>query len=147
MVLPLEASSGQIPQSLAKAASLRIRPGLSPIAESSVVSRNRRDMRVSSSLASPTVRPTAPGGVSNRLSCENRGPGSAEGRMTAIAACRTCGTEPLESARFCHGCGSPLNGADTRAEYKQVTVLFAESRGPYGPHHVSAATRAPISWD
>ncbi len=46
--------------------------------------------------------------------------------MTAIAACRTCGTEPLEKARFCHGCGSPLDEADTRAEYKQVTVLFAD---------------------
>jgi class 3 adenylate cyclase len=46
--------------------------------------------------------------------------------MTAIAACRTCGTEPLENARFCHGCGSPFNDADTRAEYKQVTVLFAD---------------------
>ncbi len=44
----------------------------------------------------------------------------------AIAACRTCGTEPLENARFCHGCGSPVNDADTRAEYKQVTVLFAD---------------------
>src|SRR5208282_3289786 len=49
-----------------------------------------------------------------------------EGRMTAIAACRTCGTEPLENARFCHGCGSPVHRADTRAEYKQVTVLFAD---------------------
>ena len=46
--------------------------------------------------------------------------------MTAIAACRTCGTEPLDNARFCHGCGSPVNDADTRAEYKQVTVLFAD---------------------
>ena len=46
--------------------------------------------------------------------------------MTVIAACRTCGTEPLEHARFCHGCGSPVNDADTRAEYKQVTVLFAD---------------------
>jgi adenylate cyclase len=46
--------------------------------------------------------------------------------MTAIAACRTCGTEPLENARFCHGCGSPVKGGDTRAEYKQVTVLFAD---------------------
>src|ERR1700734_1325448 len=46
--------------------------------------------------------------------------------MTAIAACRTCGTEPLENARFCHGCGSPVKDADTRAEYKQVTVLFAD---------------------
>ncbi len=46
--------------------------------------------------------------------------------MTAIAACRTCVTEPLEDARFCHGCGSPVGDADTRAEYKQVTVLFAD---------------------
>ncbi|HEY1440576.1 MAG TPA: adenylate/guanylate cyclase domain-containing protein, partial [Mycobacterium sp.] len=46
--------------------------------------------------------------------------------MTAIAACRTCGTEPLENARFCHGCGAPVQDGDTRAEYKQVTVLFAD---------------------
>jgi class 3 adenylate cyclase len=46
--------------------------------------------------------------------------------MTAIAACRTCGAEPLENARFCHGCGSPVDEVDTRAEYKQVTVLFAD---------------------
>ena len=46
--------------------------------------------------------------------------------MTAIAACRTCGTEPLENARFCHGCGSPVKDGDTRAEYKQVTILFAD---------------------
>ena len=46
--------------------------------------------------------------------------------MTAATACRTCGTEPLEHARFCHGCGSPVNDADTHAEYKQVTVLFAD---------------------
>ena len=46
--------------------------------------------------------------------------------MTAIAACRTCGTEPLENARFCHGCGSPVKDGDTWVEYKQVTVLFAD---------------------
>ena len=46
--------------------------------------------------------------------------------MTAIAACRTCGTEPVVNALFCHGCGSPLQDGDTRAEYKQVTVLFAD---------------------
>ena len=46
--------------------------------------------------------------------------------MTAATACRTCGTEPLENARFCHGCGSPVAAADTHAEYKQVTVLFAD---------------------
>ena len=46
--------------------------------------------------------------------------------MTAIAACRTCGTEPLKNARFCHSCGLPVDDGDTRAEYKQVTVLFAD---------------------
>ena len=46
--------------------------------------------------------------------------------MTAIAACRSCGTEPLENARFCHGCGAPVEDAGIRAEYKQVTVLFAD---------------------
>ncbi len=46
--------------------------------------------------------------------------------MTTVAACGTCGTAPLEHARFCHGCGSPVEDARTRAEYKQVTVLFAD---------------------
>ena len=46
--------------------------------------------------------------------------------MRAVAACRTSGTEPLENARFCHGCGTPIAGSETHAEYKQVTVLFAD---------------------
>src|SRR5271167_3071200 len=46
--------------------------------------------------------------------------------MTAATACRTCGTELREGARFCDGCGAPVTGHDTRAEYKQVTVLFAD---------------------
>ena len=46
--------------------------------------------------------------------------------MTAATACRACGTEPLANARFCHGCGSPVEDAVIRAEYKQVTVLFAD---------------------
>src|SRR6201990_1625820 len=46
--------------------------------------------------------------------------------MTTVAACRTCGTEPLENARFCHNCGSPVQDGNTRAEYKQVTILFAD---------------------
>ena len=46
--------------------------------------------------------------------------------MTAIAVCRTCGTEPREGARFCDGCGKPVTERHTRAEYKQVTVLFAD---------------------
>ena len=46
--------------------------------------------------------------------------------MTAATACRMCGTEPLDNAWFCHGCGSPLTESSTHAEYKQVTVLFAD---------------------
>lgn len=46
--------------------------------------------------------------------------------MTAARACRKCGTEPREGARFCDGCGAPVTELDTRAEYKQVTVLFAD---------------------
>ena len=46
--------------------------------------------------------------------------------MTAATACRTCGTEPREGARFCDGCGAPVAEQHTRAEYKQVTVLFAD---------------------
>ena len=46
--------------------------------------------------------------------------------MTAATSCRTCGTEPLENARFCHRCGSPVAESATNAEYKQVTVLFAD---------------------
>jgi adenylate cyclase len=46
--------------------------------------------------------------------------------MTAATACRTCGTEPRDGARFCDGCGAPVTEHDTHAEYKQVTVLFAD---------------------
>ncbi|OBI38581.1 AAA family ATPase [Mycobacterium colombiense] len=46
--------------------------------------------------------------------------------MTARTVCRTCGTELLENARFCHGCGAPVRDRDSRAEYKQVTLLFAD---------------------
>jgi class 3 adenylate cyclase len=46
--------------------------------------------------------------------------------VTASAACGACGTEPLENARFCHSCGSPVNDRSTAPEYKQVTVLFAD---------------------
>ncbi|MGB8211145.1 MAG: adenylate/guanylate cyclase domain-containing protein, partial [Mycobacterium sp.] len=46
--------------------------------------------------------------------------------MTAATACRTCGTELREGARFCDGCGAPVAEQDTSAEYKQVTVVFAD---------------------
>lgn len=45
--------------------------------------------------------------------------------MTTSVSCRVCGAEPREDARFCDSCGSPLT-VGQRAEYKQVTVLFAD---------------------
>src|SRR5690242_875805 len=53
--------------------------------------------------------------------------GPAEGRgMTAVTACSACGTALLGNARFCHACGSAITTAEAAAEYKQVTVLFAD---------------------
>ncbi|MGP0080845.1 adenylate/guanylate cyclase domain-containing protein, partial [Mycobacterium sp.] len=46
--------------------------------------------------------------------------------MIAATTCRTCGTGPREGARFCDACGSPIAPATEHAEYKQVTVLFAD---------------------
>jgi class 3 adenylate cyclase len=46
--------------------------------------------------------------------------------MTAPIACRTCGTEPRDGARFCDACGAPVTERNASAEYKQVTVLFAD---------------------
>ena len=46
--------------------------------------------------------------------------------MTVATACHMCGTEPRAGARFCDACGAPVTHQDTHAEYKQVTVLFAD---------------------
>lgn len=43
--------------------------------------------------------------------------------------CGACGAEPREGARFCDACGSPIATAESHAEYKQVTVLFADVVG------------------
>ena len=48
------------------------------------------------------------------------------GMTAAGVACVTCGTGLRENAKFCDACGSPLTGSQARAEYKQVTVLFAD---------------------
>lgn len=45
--------------------------------------------------------------------------------MTTQLACRACGGEPRPGARFCDICGAPV-AEPTPAEYKQVTVLFAD---------------------
>src|ERR1700733_4316262 len=46
--------------------------------------------------------------------------------MTTVATCRTCSAELREIARFCHACGSPVAEPGAHAEYKQVSVLFAD---------------------
>ena len=47
--------------------------------------------------------------------------------MTATGlACGSCGTELGAKAKFCSQCGAPITTATTPAEYKQVTVLFAD---------------------
>ena len=40
--------------------------------------------------------------------------------------CRECGLGLRDGARFCDGCGSPLDSSFDRAELKQVTVMFAD---------------------
>jgi adenylate cyclase len=46
--------------------------------------------------------------------------------MSAALTCRTCGGVPREGARFCDACGAPVTSTHPPAEYKQVTVLFAD---------------------
>jgi class 3 adenylate cyclase len=47
--------------------------------------------------------------------------------MTAAAlVCGSCGTELSPNSKFCNECGAAVATATTPAEYKQVTVLFAD---------------------
>jgi adenylate cyclase len=41
-------------------------------------------------------------------------------------SCHACSAELRDGARFCDACGSPVATRDSHAEYKQVTVLFAD---------------------
>jgi len=43
----------------------------------------------------------------------------------AAGSCRACGLRLREGARFCDGCGSAVTASEL-AEYKQVTVMFAD---------------------
>ena len=45
---------------------------------------------------------------------------------TAGVSCGSCGTELPSNSKFCNECGTPLTHATRSAEYKQVTVLFAD---------------------
>ncbi|WP_396926487.1 AAA family ATPase [Mycolicibacterium sp.] len=46
--------------------------------------------------------------------------------MTADVVCTSCGSVLRGKARFCDQCGAPAPGSGDAAEYKQVTVLFAD---------------------
>ena len=48
-----------------------------------------------------------------------------------MKTCPRCGYENAESARFCSGCGAPLDApqVEAREERKVVTVLFADLVG------------------
>jgi class 3 adenylate cyclase len=55
------------------------------------------------------------------------GTGGGRGAVTAAGLlCGSCGTELPPDSRFCNKCGAPVRPAATAAEYKQVTVLFAD---------------------
>ena len=40
--------------------------------------------------------------------------------------CGSCGAQSSPNSKFCNECGAPLIHATRSAEYKQVTVLFAD---------------------
>ncbi len=53
--------------------------------------------------------------------------GDGGGGLTATGLfCGPCGTELPPNSKFCNECGAPLTQATRSAEYKQVTVLFAD---------------------
>jgi adenylate cyclase len=59
--------------------------------------------------------------------------GDGGGGLTAAElSCGSCGAQVGAIAKFCGECGARLTQAAQSAEYKQVTVLFAEVVTPLG---------------
>jgi len=46
--------------------------------------------------------------------------------MTAAVACCSCSADLRTNAKFCDECGAPTAVSADSANYKQVTVLFAD---------------------
>jgi len=52
---------------------------------------------------------------------------SSRGALTVAGLpCGSCGTELPPNSKFCNECGAPVTQVSRSAEYKQVTVLFAD---------------------
>jgi class 3 adenylate cyclase len=47
-------------------------------------------------------------------------------QISAGLPCGSCGTELPPTSKFCNECGAPVTQVSRSAEYKQVTVLFAD---------------------
>jgi len=55
------------------------------------------------------------------------GTGDGRGAVTASGlSCGSCGTKLPLNSKFCNECGAPVTQVSRSAEYKQVTVLFAD---------------------
>jgi class 3 adenylate cyclase len=55
------------------------------------------------------------------------GTGDGRGAVTAAGLlCGSCGTQLPPNSKFCNECGAPVTQVSRSAEYKQVTVLFAD---------------------
>jgi len=46
--------------------------------------------------------------------------------MTTALVCPSCGAELTGTPKFCGECGASVASSQRAAEYKQVTVLFAD---------------------
>jgi hypothetical protein len=53
--------------------------------------------------------------------------------MTAAGlVCGSCGTDLPLNSKFCNDCGAAVSAVTEHAEYKQLTVLFADVVFPVG---------------
>jgi hypothetical protein len=57
---------------------------------------------------------------------ETSGPGIGGGPDDGYSSMPDVWHHASRARPVCHGCGSPVQDGDTRAEYKQVTVLFSD---------------------
>src|SRR6476646_10878720 len=83
--------------------------------------------RVPCAWKSPRFNPVKPDPEQIGQSVRTAGSATEDAVTAAPAVCRSCGATPHEGARFCDACGTVLVARVDAAEYKQVTVLFADA--------------------